>query len=112
MSELYKYPVYHLTKLTDIKPGRCRVLVRDEHTDAHYHTGGTCEIHHFGAGVFTPPRDSWSIDIDGCETVYRSTRAKAIKYVAAWWDKHLAEETGRPLSACAQRRSELAERGA
>lgn len=112
MPELYKYPVYHLTKLTDIKPGRCRVLVRDEHTDAHYHTGGTCEIHHLGAGVFTPPRDSWSIDIDGCETVYRRTRAEAIKYVAAWWDKHLAEETGRPLSKRAQRRSELAERSA
>ena len=111
MGELYKYPVYHLTKLTDIKPGRCRVLVRDQHTDAHYHTGGTCELHHFGAGVFTPPRDSWSIDIDGCETVYRRTRGKAIEYIAAWWDKRLAQETGRPLGTFAQRRAELAERG-
>lgn len=110
MIELCKYPVFHLTKLTDIKPGRCRVLVRDGLTESHYHTGGTCELNHFGAGLFTPPRDLWSIDIDGCETVYRRTRTKAIRYIAAWWDQRLARETGRPLSTYAQSRAELAER--
>lgn len=109
MSELYKYPVYHLTKLTDIKPGRCRVLVRDELKESHYHTGGTCRLHHFGAGVDAPPQGLWSIDIDGCGTVYRRTRTEAIRYIAAWWDERLARETGRPLSTYAQRRAELAE---
>ena len=103
--------IFHVTKLTGIKPGECVVLVRDRRK-MHYQIGGRCKLHHFGGGAFTKPRDSWSIDIDGCETVYRRTRAEAIKYVAAWLDKHLAEETGRPLSTRAQRRSELAERGA
>ncbi|HJA29472.1 MAG TPA: hypothetical protein IAA15_07910 [Candidatus Olsenella pullicola] len=98
--------IYHTVKLTGIKPGECVVLVRDG--TMHYQIGGSCKLHHFGGGVFTKPRDSWSAEIDGCETVYKRTRAEAVKYIAAWWDVHLSKETGRPLDIYAQRRAELA----
>ena len=99
--------IYHATRLTGIKPGECTVLVRDG-GEAFYHIGGRCELNHFGGGPVLPPRDLWSIDIDGCDTVYKRTRAKAIEYVAAWWDVRLSEETGRPLDIYARRRAELA----
>lgn len=98
--------IFHTVKLTGIKPGECVVLVRNG--TGHYQIGGRCELNHFGAGVFTKPRDSWSVEIEGCETVYKRTRARAIEYVAAWWDVHVSKETGEPLDIYAQRRAELA----
>lgn len=111
MAEFYMYPVYHSVKLTDIRHGSVRVLVRDQHADSYYHTGGVCKLDYFGgAGLLTPTRDSWSVSIDGCETVYKRTRKEAIDYIAAWWDKHLAEKTGRPLSTAARLRIESFDR--
>ena len=98
--------IFQTVKLTGIKPGECVVLVRDG--TRHYQIGGRCKLCHFGGGFFTKPRDSWAVDIDGCETVYKAKRSRAIEYVAAWWDVHLSEETGRPLDVYAQRRAELA----
>lgn len=99
--------IFHVTKLTGIKPGECVVLIRD--SKMHYQIGGRCKLHHFCGGVFTKPRDSWSAEIDGyTATVYKPTRAKAVEYVAAWWDVHVSKETGRPLHEFARRRAELA----
>ena len=99
--------IFHVTKLTGIKPGECVVLVRDD--KMHYQIGGRCRLHHFCGGVFTRPRDSWAVDIDGCETVYRRTRAEAVEYVAAWWDMHVSKESGRPLSLAAKIRARRVE---
>lgn len=99
--------IFHTVKLIGIKPGECVVLVRDG--TGHYQIGGRCELCHFCAGVFTKPRDSWLVSIEGHDvTMKKRTRARAIEAVAAWWDVHISEETGRPLNVYAQRRAELA----
>lgn len=45
------------------------------------------------------------------DSIFHVTKLTGIKpgeYVAAWWDVHVSEETGRPLHEFARRRAELA----
>ena len=106
MGELYKYPVFHVFKLTDVRPGRCTVLVREKYREAHYHTGARLEGHDYCGGIGT----RWEVSIEGEDVTFtRKTRRGAIGAVLIWWDRYVSDKTGRPIE---RRLAILAERDA
>lgn len=93
MCGLFKYPVFHVFKLTDVRPGRCTVLVREKYCEAHYHTGARLEMHDYCGNVGT----RWEVSIEGEDATFtRKTRRSAINAVLLWWDRHVSDKTGRP----------------
>ena len=93
MCGLYKYPVFHVFKLTDVRPGRCTVLVREKYREAHYHTGARLERHDYCGNVGT----RWEVSIEGEDATFtRKTRRSAINAVLLWWDRYVSDKTGRP----------------
>lgn len=94
MGKLYEYPVYHVFKLTDVRTGRCTVLVREKYREAHYHTGARLERRDYCGNVGT----RWVVSIEGEDATFtRKTRRSAIRAVLIWWDRHVSDKTGRPI---------------
>ena len=67
MDDLFKYPIFHIFRLTDVRPGACTVLVREKYREAYYHTGARLVRRDFCGDIGT----RWEVSIEGeDETFY------------------------------------------